>query len=493
MLAEMKQHGGTTLALRKRLAAKTYARTAAYDAAISSWYADQLGDNAPHYRALGGKLRQPLRYGENPHQNAAFYVTGEKRFGVATAKQLQGKELSYNNLNDTDAAYELVAEFDPNEASAVAIIKHANPCGVATGASLLEAYKKALECDSVSAFGGMIALNKKLDKATAEAIAEIFTEVVIAPDADEDAVAVFAKKKNLRLLVAGGLPDPATPGLYVKTVAGGFLAQNRDNGRVTAADLKIVTKKKPSDAQIRDMLFAFRVAKHVKSNAIVYAKDAATVGIGAGQMSRVDSARVARLKAEDAAHAAGGERSQDDRQRVRVGRILPVPGRPAASGASGLHRGDPARRLDPRRRRDQGGRRSRARHGVHRNAPLPALAPPHRRIRVTLRRHKRSLVPREAAMVRYQVRMMDSGTGAEGVYVFEHREDLMQRPADDIVAAFFDYADREIFNRGHVAYELNGVVKNKKQGTAVAIGSMYMNAERGEEDLQPFTLFIAKA
>ncbi|MEQ1709717.1 MAG: bifunctional phosphoribosylaminoimidazolecarboxamide formyltransferase/IMP cyclohydrolase [Terricaulis sp.] len=302
ILADAKAHGGTSLALRKKLAAKAFARTAAYDAAISSWYAEQLGDGAPVWRALGGKLRQSLRYGENPHQGAAFYVTGEKRFGVSTARQLQGKELSYNNLNDTDAAFELAAEF---EGPAVAIIKHANPCGVAEGASLLEAYKRALECDSVSAFGGIVALNRKLDKAAAEAIAEIFTEVVIAPEADDDAVAVFAKKKNLRLLITGGVPDPATPGTSVKTVSGGFLVQNRDNGRVSAADLKIVTKKKPTEAQIRDMVFAFRVAKHVKSNAIIYVRDLATVGIGAGQMSRVDSARVARLKAEDAAHAAG--------------------------------------------------------------------------------------------------------------------------------------------------------------------------------------------
>jgi phosphoribosylaminoimidazolecarboxamide formyltransferase/IMP cyclohydrolase len=305
ILDEAKAHGGTTLALRKKLAAKAFSRTGAYDAAISAWYAEQLEDKAPTYRALGGKLRQSLRYGENPHQSAAFYVTGEHRFGVATAKQLQGKELSYNNLNDTDAAFELVAEFDPKDSAAVAIIKHANPCGVAAGGSLLEAYQRAFECDSVSAFGGIVALNGRLDKATAEAIAEIFTEVVIAPEADDDAVAVFAKKKNLRLLVTGGLPDPAKAGLYLKTVAGGFLTQDRDAGRISAADLKIVTKKKPTDAQVRDMIFAFRVAKHVKSNAIIYAKDGATVGIGAGQMSRVDSARVARLKAEDTAHAQG--------------------------------------------------------------------------------------------------------------------------------------------------------------------------------------------
>lgn len=305
ILDEAKAKGGVSAATRKRLAAKAFARTGAYDAAISAWYAEQLEQEAPAWRSIGGKLKQSLRYGENPHQKAAFYVTGEQRYGVATATQLQGKELSYNNLNDTDAAFELAAEFDPNDSAAVAIIKHANPCGVALGADLLEAYKRALECDPVSAFGGVVALNRKLDKAAAEAIVDIFTEVVIAPDADEDAVSVFSKKKNLRLLVAGGLPDPAKAGPYIKTVSGGFLAQNRDNGRVGAGDLKFVTKLKPSEAQVRDMIFAFRVAKHVKSNAIVYAKDGATAGIGAGQMSRVDSARVARLKAEEAAHAAG--------------------------------------------------------------------------------------------------------------------------------------------------------------------------------------------
>ena len=263
ILAEAKEKGGTTLALRKRLAAKAYARTGAYDAAISTWFAAQNNDTAPPWRALGGKLKQSLRYGENPHQSAAFYVTGEHRFGVATARQAQGKELSYNNLNDTDAAYELVAEFDPKESAAVAIIKHANPCGVAIGGSLIEAYTRALACDAVSAFGGVVAVNRKLDRAAAEAIADIFTEVVIAPDADEDAIAVFARKKNLRLLIAGGLPDPAAPGLYLKTVSGGFLAQSRDNGRIQAADLKIVTKRKPTEAQIRDLIFAFRVAKHV--------------------------------------------------------------------------------------------------------------------------------------------------------------------------------------------------------------------------------------
>ena len=304
ILEDAKAHGGTTLALRKKLSAKAFARTGAYDAAISAWYAEQLEGKAPAYRTLGGKLKQSLRYGENPHQNAAFYVTGEKRFGVATATQLQGKELSYNNLNDTDAAFELVAEFDPKNGPAVAIIKHANPCGVALGGSLVEAYKRALECDPVSAFGGIVALNQRLDKAAAEAIAEIFTEVVIAPEADEDAVAVFAKKKNLRLLVTGGLPDPAAPGLSFKTIAGGFLVQNRDIGRVTRADLKIVTKKQPTDDEINDMLFAFTVCKHVKSNAIIFAKNGQTAGIGAGQMNRRDSARIAALRAGEAAEMA---------------------------------------------------------------------------------------------------------------------------------------------------------------------------------------------
>lgn len=305
VIADMDARDGhTTFALRRRLAAKAYARTAAYDAAISTWFARETGEDAPAWRAIAGTLKQTCRYGENPHQSAAFYATGEQRFGVATAVQLQGKELSYNNLNDTDAAYECVAEFGGEEA-AVAIIKHANPCGVATGATLREAYEKALRCDPVSAFGGIVALNRALDGATAEKIAEIFTEVIIAPDADDAAREIIARKKNLRLLVAGGLPDPASPGLAAKTVAGGLLVQSRDAGRVTLADLKVVTKRAPSDREMTDMLFAFRVAKHVKSNAIIYAKDGATVGIGAGQMSRVDSARIAARKSEDAAREAG--------------------------------------------------------------------------------------------------------------------------------------------------------------------------------------------
>ncbi|MGE3143294.1 MAG: bifunctional phosphoribosylaminoimidazolecarboxamide formyltransferase/IMP cyclohydrolase, partial [Hyphomonadaceae bacterium] len=301
ILACAKAQGGTTHALRKKLAAKAYARTAAYDAAISAWYAAQLGEDAPAWRAFGGSLKQTLRYGENPHQSAAFYVTGEARPGVATARQLQGKELSYNNLNDTDAAIELIAEFDPAESAAVAIIKHANPCGVALGADLKIAYARALECDPVSAFGGIVAVNRKLDREAALLMTDIFTEVVVAPDADEDAIAAFAKKKNLRLLLTGALPDPRAPGLGFKSIAGGFLVQSRDTGRVTAADLKIVTKRQPTPDELRDLLFAFTVAKLVKSNAIVFAKNGQTAGIGAGQMNRRDSARIAALRAGEAA------------------------------------------------------------------------------------------------------------------------------------------------------------------------------------------------
>ena len=301
--------GATSLKLRRMLAQRAFARTAAYDAAVSNWFATELekdGETAPpRRRTLGGVLRQPLRYGENPHQRAAFYADGSARPGVASAEQLQGKELSYNNINDTDAAYELVAEFDPKKAPACAIIKHANPCGVAVAKSLRDAYLAALACDSQSAFGGVIAFNTTLDGATAEEISKIFTEVIIAPDADQDAKRILAAKKNLRLLIARGLPDPLAPTLTYRSVAGGFLVQTRDNGRVTPEMLKVVTKRRPSEREIADMLFAFTIGKHVKSNAIIYAKDGSTAGIGAGQMSRVDSARIAAIKAKDAARVAG--------------------------------------------------------------------------------------------------------------------------------------------------------------------------------------------
>ena len=305
VLAEMKANGGvTTPALRKSLAVRAFARTAAYDAAIASWFAAQLGEHTPNTMAIAGRLAEMLRYGENPHQWAAFYRTGERRCGIATATQVQGKELSYNNLNDTDAAYELVAEFDPKAVAAVAIIKHVNPCGVAMSQTLAEAYAKALACDPVSAFGGIVAANRKLDAEAAREIVKIFTEVIIAPDASDEAKAIIAEKKNLRLLLAHGLPDPRAPGVTFRALSGGFLVQARDDG-VADGELKVVTKRQPTKQELADLLFAFTVAKHVKSNAIVYAKDGATVGIGAGQMSRVDAARMAAWKAADAARAQG--------------------------------------------------------------------------------------------------------------------------------------------------------------------------------------------
>ncbi len=299
LLAELAEHDGTTQALRLRLAGEAYARTAAYDAAIAAWFARD--EPFPQRLTLSGTLRQTLRYGENPHQQAAFYVNAT-RPGVATATQVQGKALSYNNLNDTDAAFECVAEFDE---PAVVIVKHANPCGVATAGTPAAAWDLVLRCDPVSAFGGIVALNRTLDAETAERIAAIFTEAIIAPDADPDARAVLARKKNLRLLLTRGLPDPAAPGIAVRSVAGGFLAQSRDAGRILPATLRVVTRRAPTATELADLIFAFRVCKHVKSNAIVYAKGLATVGIGAGQMSRVDSARIAAWKGAEAARAAG--------------------------------------------------------------------------------------------------------------------------------------------------------------------------------------------
>ncbi len=301
-------NGATTEALRRRLAQNAFARTAAYDSAVSNWMAKQAGaaDGAPppRRRAFAGRLRQALRYGENPHQQAAFYTTDERRFGVSTAQQLQGKELSYNNINDTDAAYELVAEFDSAAHAACVIVKHANPCGVALASDLRDAYQKALACDPVSAFGGILAFNRALDAATAEEISKLFTEVIIVPGADDAAREILSAKKNLRLLIAGGLPDPRAEGLTLKSVSGGFLVQSRDAAQTGREALKIVTHRQPSESEIGDMLFAFTVCKHVKSNAIVYAKALQTAGIGAGQMSRVDSARMAAMKAREAAAAA---------------------------------------------------------------------------------------------------------------------------------------------------------------------------------------------
>ena len=336
VIAEMAETGGATrLATRRRLAQKAFARTAAYDAAISNWLATELGEAAPPVRAFGGKLAEPMRYGENPHQSAGFYLTGEARPGVATARQAQGKQLSYNNVNDTDAAFECVAEFDPARTAAVVIVKHANPCGVAEGASLEEAYLKALRCDPTSAFGGIVALNRKLDAAAAREIVKIFTEVIIAPEADDEAIEIVGAKKNLRLLLTGGLPDPRARGLAFRSVAGGFLAQSRDSAVVDDMDLKVVTRRAPTAAELADLKFAYRVVKHVKSNAIVYAKDLATVGVGAGQMSRVDSSRTAAHKAGEAAQAAGLAESLAKGSVVASDAFFPFPDGLLAAAAAG--------------------------------------------------------------------------------------------------------------------------------------------------------------
>ncbi|NQV99374.1 MAG: bifunctional phosphoribosylaminoimidazolecarboxamide formyltransferase/IMP cyclohydrolase [Rhodospirillales bacterium] len=306
IIDEMTANNGTTsAATRKKCAAKAYARTGAYDAAISGWFNAQTEQTFPTRLAIAGTLRQTLRYGENPHQQAAFYANSENRAGVATATQLQGKELSFNNFNDTDAAFELVAEF--SDGPACVIVKHANPCGVAVGETLSDAYGRALACDTESAFGGIIAVNRTLDAKTATELAKLFAEVIIAPKIDSEALTILAARKNLRVLVTDGLPDPAATAPTIRTLAGGYLLQGRDNKIFD--ELKVVSKRPPSDREMADLRFAFIVAKHVKSNAIVYAKDGATVGVGAGQMSRINSSRIAAWKAADAAKVAGDEQS----------------------------------------------------------------------------------------------------------------------------------------------------------------------------------------
>ncbi len=330
-------YGKTALGFRQWLAQTAYARTAAYDAAVSGWMASQLKIDVPRRVSFAGQVAQPLRYGENPHQQAAFYTDGSNRAGVATARQHQGKELSYNNINDTDAAFELVAEFDPDNGPACAIIKHANPCGVAKGKTLLEAYRNAFDCDRTSAFGGIVALNRPLDAETAQEITGIFTEVVIAPGASDEAKEIFAAKKNLRLLTTDGLPDVTTGGKTVRQVAGGLLLQDKDNGFVGMDDLKVVTKKAPTAEQLNDLLFAWKVAKHVKSNAIVYVRDGATVGVGAGQMSRLDSALIAAKKAERMADALGLEQPLTIGSAVASDAFFPFPDglmEAAAAGAT---------------------------------------------------------------------------------------------------------------------------------------------------------------
>jgi phosphoribosylaminoimidazolecarboxamide formyltransferase/IMP cyclohydrolase len=303
VLAEMAAGSGTVGSeMRRSLAHKAFALTAAYDAAIAEWMGRDEPMSFPDVFVLTGHLADRLRYGENPHQSAAFYHACDPRPGVATARQLQGKELSYNNYGDADAAFEVVAEF---RSPAVAIVKHANPCGVAIGATLREAWEKALACDPVSAFGGIVALNRCLDGATAEAIARLLIEVVIVPEADEAARAILARKTGLRLLVTEEMPDPAAAGRSFRAVAGGILVQERDRVAVGRDGLRTVTRRAPSETEITDLLFADIVAKHVKSNAIVFARGGATVGIGAGQMSRVDSVRIAAVKAAEAGKSAG--------------------------------------------------------------------------------------------------------------------------------------------------------------------------------------------
>jgi phosphoribosylaminoimidazolecarboxamide formyltransferase/IMP cyclohydrolase len=311
LLTELEKTGGATrLIFRKAMAAKAYAATAAYDSAIAGWFASvDQPTKFPATRSKASKLVTTLRYGENPHQEAALYTSGPFGNGIAQAQQLQGKELSYNNYNDANAALELVAEF-AGAAPTIVIVKHANPCGVATHPTLLEAWQDALACDSVSAFGGIVASNVALDGPTAEAICQIFTEVVVAPGADEAARAAFAKKKNLRLLLVDQLPDARRAGQTTTIIAGGVLVQDRDNGHVTRDMLKVVTKRQPTEQELEDCLFAWTVAKHVKSNAIVYAKDGVTAGIGAGQMNRRDSSRIAAAKAAEAAETHGWSESR---------------------------------------------------------------------------------------------------------------------------------------------------------------------------------------
>ena len=335
--AELESHAGATRAeFRRSLAQKAFARTAAYDATIALWLEDTGSEaGAAPYRAFGGTLQGELRYGENPHQRAGFYRTLDRGPGIGGARQFGGKPLSYNNIGDADAALGLVAEFDPAREAAVAIIKHANPCGVAIGPDAIDAYREALRCDPVSAFGGVVALNRRLDGATAAEIVKTFTEAVVAPEADETARAILAGKKNLRLLLTGALPDPRVPGLSWRNVSGGFLVQDRDTADIDGMDLTIVTKRAPTEKELADLKFGFRVVKHVKSNAIVLAKGGASVGIGAGQMSRVDAVRIAAWKAEDAAREAGEPGSLAEGAVVASAAFFPFPDGVEAAASAG--------------------------------------------------------------------------------------------------------------------------------------------------------------
>jgi phosphoribosylaminoimidazolecarboxamide formyltransferase / IMP cyclohydrolase len=307
------EDGGTTFALRQRLAARAFAHTARYDTMVADWLARQSpapAETHPPALELRYTKKLELRYGENPHQRGAFYVESAPAASVASSRQLQGKDLSYNNIADADTALECVRQF---EAPACVIVKHANPCGVALGASIEEAYRRAYQTDATSAFGGIIAFNRPLDEATARAILDQqFVEVIIAPDVTAQAGAVTAGKPNVRVLVTGELHGPSAGGSEYRSVTGGLLVQDRDTGRVQAADLKVVTRRAPSPAELDDLLFAWGVCKYVKSNAIVYAHDQLTLGIGAGQMSRVVSSRIAAMKAADAGFTVKGAAMASD-------------------------------------------------------------------------------------------------------------------------------------------------------------------------------------
>ncbi|MCF6344674.1 MAG: bifunctional phosphoribosylaminoimidazolecarboxamide formyltransferase/IMP cyclohydrolase [Devosiaceae bacterium] len=305
VIKHLSEHGQVPLSERQKMAAKAFAKTANYDSAISNWFAKSLDYKDIPYRVFSGSLIEEMRYGENPHQWAAFYDDGSNAIGIANAKQVQGKKLSYNNINDTDAAIALISEFDPKEFAVVAIIKHANPCGFGLEQNLDSAYKSALKCDPTSAFGGIVALNREIDVSVAEEIVKIFTEVIIAPSISPKALAIIESKKNLRLLLIDEMPNPKAKALMMKSISGGMLVQDSDNQNVDDCELKVVTKRAPTEQELADLKIAAKVAKHVKSNAIIYVKDGATVGIGAGQMSRIDSTRIAHQKSKDAAKAAG--------------------------------------------------------------------------------------------------------------------------------------------------------------------------------------------
>jgi phosphoribosylaminoimidazolecarboxamide formyltransferase / IMP cyclohydrolase len=303
-------HGGTTIEMRRRLAAKAYAHTATYDGRVAVWLGARAhGENSEPFAPslhLSFERKQVLRYGENPHQAGALFVERNAPSGtIATARVLAGKELSYNNIADADAALECVKAFQ--RTPACVIVKHANPCGVALAASAREAYENAFACDPVSSFGGIIAFNHRLDRETAELILERqFVEVVIAPEVEESALAVFARKPNVRVLATGEWPEQSSQSIDYKRIAGGLLAQDADRDTLMLTDLKVVTRRVPTTDELRDLLFAWHVAMYVKSNAIVYARESRTIGIGAGQMSRVISARIAAMKAEEAGLSVAG-------------------------------------------------------------------------------------------------------------------------------------------------------------------------------------------